>query len=854
MATLVNVSISFLLYAFVVSFYLILCSSNQGFSSHLSMHTIEVTSLLPSSVCSPSTKDHSKSRSLKVVHRHGPCSQLNQDQASAPTMAQILSDDQSRVDSIQHRLSFNEAQNSLRGSKATLPDKSGRSIGSANYIVTVGLGTPKRDLSLIFDTGSGLTWTQCQPCVKCYKQQESIYDPSASKSYTNITCNAPQCSQLTSATGVSPDCDITTCIYGIQYGDSSYSVGFLGSEKLTLTPKDIFPNFIFGCGQINQGLFRGAAGLLGLDRDPFSTVSQTASKYGKYFSYCLPSQSSSTGTLTFGKGGTKSKDIKFTPSPANPKSPLFYFVDITGIIVRGQKLSISESVFKTPGTIIDSGTVITRLQPAAYTALRTSFREALKDYNMTNGASILDTCYDFTNYDTVQIPTISFLFAGGIKVPLDLAGILYGVSLSQGLGLEDVPNYAEADLRREISGKIETFDLLLRFRTGDDEDRSNSDMDHAITRHSKSGALQVVHRNGPCSQLNHDRASAPSTTQIISDDQSRVRSLHHQFDLNLAKKRVPGPRATLPDKSGSSIGSANYIVTVGLGTPKRDLSLIFDTGSGLTWTQCQPCVKCYKQQESTYNPSASKSYKNITCSAPMCSQLTSATGVSPDCVDTTCIYGIQYGDTSFSVGFLGSEKLTLTRNDIFPNFTFGCGKNNQGLFRGAAGLLGLNRDPFSAVSQTASKYGKYFSYCLPSQSSSTGTLTFGKGGTTSKNIKFTPSPVNPKNPQFYFVDINGIIVGGQKLPISESVFKTPGTIIDSGTIPTISFLFAGGVKVPLDLAGILIGSSLSQVCLAFAGNSKASSVGIFGNVQQQTLDVVHDIAGGKIGFGTGGCS
>ncbi|KAH7841637.1 hypothetical protein Vadar_032430 [Vaccinium darrowii] len=426
-------AISFVLCGLLVSFHLILCSKNEGFAfgGGQTFHTVQVSSLLPSSVCSPSTKDRNKSGSLKVVHRHGPCSQLNQDRANAPTLTQILSDDQSRVNSIQHRLGFNEAQNYFHGSQATLPDRSSSTIGSPNYIVTIGLGSPKRDLSLIFDTGSGITWTQCLPCKKCYKQQEPTYDPSASNSYRNITCKAPQCSQLTSATGISPGCATTTCVYGIQYGDSSSSVGFLGFEKLTLTPKDVFPNFIFGCGISNRGLFSGSAGLLGLDNDPFSVVSQTASKYGKYFSYCLPSQSSSTGTLTFGKGGTTSKNIKFTPSPVNPKNPQFYFVDINGIIVGGKKLPISKSVFKTPGTIIDSGTVITRLQPEAYAALRKSFREALKDYNMTNGTSILDTCYDFTNYDTVQIPKISFLFAGGVEVPLDLAGILIGSSLSQ---------------------------------------------------------------------------------------------------------------------------------------------------------------------------------------------------------------------------------------------------------------------------------------------------------------------------------------------------------------------------------------------------------------------------------------
>lgn len=84
----------------------------------------------------------------------------------------------------------------------TVPAKDGSVVGTGNYIVTVGLGTPQKQLSLIFDTGSDITWTQCQPCARsCYKQKEQIFDPSQSTSYTNISCSSPVCSSLTSATG-----------------------------------------------------------------------------------------------------------------------------------------------------------------------------------------------------------------------------------------------------------------------------------------------------------------------------------------------------------------------------------------------------------------------------------------------------------------------------------------------------------------------------------------------------------------------------------------------------------------------------------------------------------------------------
>ncbi|KAE9452095.1 hypothetical protein C3L33_15997, partial [Rhododendron williamsianum] len=73
---------------------------------------------------------------------------------------------QARVDSLQHRLRVKSDRNSLDDSKATLPAKPGRSIGSGNYVVTLGLRTPKKDLTLTFDTDSDVTWIKCQPCIR----------------------------------------------------------------------------------------------------------------------------------------------------------------------------------------------------------------------------------------------------------------------------------------------------------------------------------------------------------------------------------------------------------------------------------------------------------------------------------------------------------------------------------------------------------------------------------------------------------------------------------------------------------------------------------------------------------------
>ncbi|XP_006364268.1 protein ASPARTIC PROTEASE IN GUARD CELL 1-like [Solanum tuberosum] len=431
------------------SFLLILLSFSLEKSNALegrktiesNFHTIQLTSILPSSSCKPSSKGKRGGTSLEVINKHGPCSQLNKKGEKGQTLTEILAHDQARVDSIQTRIAaqnfnlFRKTEKTskkyrAKDSKTTLPAQPGTALSTGNYIVTIGIGTPKKDLTLIFDTGSDLTWTQCEPCFKtCFPQQQPIFNPSSSSTYSNISCSSTACSGLKSATGNTPLCSSSTCVYGIQYGDSSFSIGFFAKDKLTLSATDVFDGFMFGCGQDNKGLFGKTAGLIGLGRDPLSIVSQTSAKFGKYFSYCLPTRRGSNGHLTFGKNGAKS-NLQFTPF-ASSQGTSFYFIDVLGISVGGKALAISPMVFKNAGTIIDSGTVITRLPSTAYANMRATFREFMSKYPRAPDLSLLDTCYDLSNYTTVSIPKISFNFNGNTKMDLVPNGIFFVNGASQ---------------------------------------------------------------------------------------------------------------------------------------------------------------------------------------------------------------------------------------------------------------------------------------------------------------------------------------------------------------------------------------------------------------------------------------
>lgn len=132
-----------------------------------------------------------------------------------------------------------------------------------------------------------------------------------------------------------------------------------------------------------------------------------------------------------------------------------------------------------------------------------------------------------------------------------------------------------------------------------------------------------MHRHGACSRLSNGKASRPDHVDILRRDQARVESIGSKLSKKVTDRVETSQSTDLPATDGITLGSANYFVTIGIGTPKHDLSLVFDTGSDLTWTQCAPCraTDCYSQKELKFNPSSSSSYSSVSCSSPVCASL-----------------------------------------------------------------------------------------------------------------------------------------------------------------------------------------------------------------------------------------
>ncbi|XAR62657.1 Nepenthesin [Bertholletia excelsa] len=300
------------------------------------------------------------------------------------------------------------------------------------YMVTVGLGTPKTDVSLIFDSGSNILWTQCEPFSHCHKQLEPKFNSSASKTYRNVSCPSPLCPESQGVTNIPTSCSNNSCMHSTTYGDKTYTRGNLAIDKLTPTPSVAVNDYVIGSGRNNGGPNGLTAGIMGLGRDPLSVVSQIGPD--KYFSYCLPkiTSCSSSGHLSFGKPKDYSI-LKFTPLWTNyPFAvPNIYAINITGIKVAENMLPIPDSAFRSGVNLIDSGATFTSFLTLVYTVLRTAIRREMQEYRPTTGTSDMDTCYHLSKYNTVKIPKVSFFVEGDVEVPIAPFRIFAGDTTSQ---------------------------------------------------------------------------------------------------------------------------------------------------------------------------------------------------------------------------------------------------------------------------------------------------------------------------------------------------------------------------------------------------------------------------------------
>ncbi|KAK8572413.1 hypothetical protein V6N13_048011 [Hibiscus sabdariffa] len=374
---------------------------------------------------------------LSVIPLYGKCSPFNPPKPDTwlDTVVNMASKDPARVKYL----------STLVAQKTTaVPIASGQQVlNIGNYVVRVKIGTPGQLMFMVLDTSNDVAWVPCSGCTGC---SATTFSPNTSTSYGLLDCSLPQCTHVR---GLScPATGTSACSFNQSYGgDSSFSA-HLVKDSLGLA-KDIVPDFAFGCIDSISGGSIPPQGLLGLGRGPMSLISQSGALYSGVFSYCLPSFKSYyfSGSLKLGPVG-QPKNIRTTPLLKSPHRPSLYYVNLTGVSVGQVQVPIApEYLAFNPttgaGTIIDSGTVVTRFVQPVYTAIRDEFVKHVKGPFTTIG--VFDTCFDATA--EAQAPLITLHFEGlSMKLPMENSFLHTSAGNRACLAMASVPNNVNAGM------------------------------------------------------------------------------------------------------------------------------------------------------------------------------------------------------------------------------------------------------------------------------------------------------------------------------------------------------------------------------------------------------------------------
>ncbi|KAK9996440.1 hypothetical protein SO802_021126 [Lithocarpus litseifolius] len=248
------------------------------------------------------------------------------------------------------------------------------------YYTYILVGDPPKRYFLDIDTGSDLTWIQCDaPCVSCAKGANALYKPAKDNILPSkdSLCMEVQRHQ---AAGYCQSC--RQCDYEIQYADQSSSVGVLARDELHLLMENgswTNLNLVFGCAYDQRGLLLSTLtktdGILGLSRSKVSLPSQLARKgiIENVVGHCLTIDGGG-GYLFLGDNFVPQWGMAWVPM-LNGLSMDFYRSEIMKMNYGSRRLRLGVPDSSVGPVIFDSGSSYTYFLQQAYSDLVASLEE-----------------------------------------------------------------------------------------------------------------------------------------------------------------------------------------------------------------------------------------------------------------------------------------------------------------------------------------------------------------------------------------------------------------------------------------------------------------------------------------------
>ncbi|GLT33665.1 hypothetical protein SLA2020_082310 [Shorea laevis] len=275
------------------------------------------------------------------------------------------------------------AKDAVIDSSTILPAK-GSVFPDGLYFTYVLVGNPRRPYFLDIDTGSELTWIQCDaPCTSCAKGANPLYKPTRRNILPpkDTMCFEVQKNQKPGYCETCQQCD-----YEIEYADHSSSLGVLATDELYLMTANGSLNklnLVFGCAYDQQGLLLNTLektdGILGLSKAKVGLPSQLASKgiINNVVGHCLAIDAGIGGYMFLGDDFVPYWGMAWVPMLESPSTEL-YLTELVKINYGSSSLSLRGKSGNLGRVVFDSGSSYTYFTKQAYSELVTSLNEISK--------------------------------------------------------------------------------------------------------------------------------------------------------------------------------------------------------------------------------------------------------------------------------------------------------------------------------------------------------------------------------------------------------------------------------------------------------------------------------------------
>ncbi|WOL11927.1 aspartic proteinase Asp1 [Canna indica] len=334
------------------------------------------------------------------------------------------------------------------------------------YYVAMNIGNPPKPYFLDIDTGSDLSWIQCDaPCVRCSKGPHPWYEP---KRNTLLACSDHLCAALHSGGAYDQKCD--QCDYDIHYEDRGSSLGVLVADAfaLRLTNTTVArPILAFGCGY-NQQFARqnpqaATDGVLGLGTGKVSVPSQLSNQgvTKNVFGHCLSEKGG--GFLFFGSDLVPSSRMTWAPM-SQVASGNYYSPGMANLYWGTQSLGVKQM-----DVVLDTGSTFSYFGSQSYKAFLSAVKsdlskKPLKEFNdpalpvCWKGPKSFKSLTDVKNY----FKPLALSFVNGKRVLFEIPPENYLILTKDGNVCLGILNGTEAGLDNlNVIGDISLQDVMV---------------------------------------------------------------------------------------------------------------------------------------------------------------------------------------------------------------------------------------------------------------------------------------------------------------------------------------------------------------------------------------------------------